>query len=136
MKKIRVIILFILLFLISGCDSKEYLTSISYKEFLNKVNNKDTFFVEIVQDGCSHCAEFTPKFNEILKEYDVYGYQINITKLSEEDSEKFLDDYDIDGTPTIMFLNNGIENSKMDRIEGSKSKNIVVSKLRSHGYIK
>ena len=136
MKKIKnIIIVFLVLFMFSGCG-KTNLVKLSYNEFKNKLNNKDSFFIEIVQDGCSHCAEFTPKLKEVLNDYDVKGYQLNLTYLDEDDYEDFGNSYSISGTPTIIFITNGQETSLLQRINGNVSVDKLVSKLKSNGYIK
>lgn len=136
MKKIKnIIIVFLVLFMFSGCG-KNNLVKLSYKEFKNKLNSKDSFFVEIVQDGCSHCAEFTPKLKEVLNDYDVKGYQLNLTYLDEDDYEDFSNSYSVSGTPTIIFITNGQETSLLQRINGNVSVDKLVSKLKSNGYIK
>lgn len=139
MKKLKIISFILLLtFIFAGCSNKtdEYLVKINYKEFKEKIENKETFFVEIVQDGCSYCEAFTPKLREVLMENKVIGYQINITKLTEEEYNEFSLQYGKDGTPTTIFLTEGKEISKMQRISGNVSKTKIVSKLKGNGYIK
>ena len=87
MKKIKIISLLLLfVFLFTGCNKEnKYLIEISYDEFNKKIENKETFFVEIMQDGCSYCEAFTPKLEEVLMEYEVTGYKLNLSKLSEDE---------------------------------------------------
>ena len=135
MKKIKYILLIIFSFLImTGCG-KNNLKSLSFNELNNKLNNKDTFFFEIVQDGCSHCASFTPKLKEVLNEYNVVGYQVNLTNLTTEEYQKFNSMFDVDGTPTTIFITDGQEVSVLQRIDGNVSKEKIVSKLKANKYI-
>ena len=131
-KNIFFILVFV--FILSGCDSNN-LKSLSYKEFNNKLKSNDSFFVEIVQDGCSHCANFTPKLKEVLNEYDIVGYQINLTDLSDEDYSEFSTKYGVNSTPTVIFIFDGQETSLLQRINGNISKDKIISKLKSNGYI-
>ena len=136
MNKIKTLLLFFIsIFVLCGCG-KNNLKSLSYKELNNKLNNKETFFFEVVQDGCSHCANFTPKLKEVLNEYDVIGYQLNLTNLSEEEYAEFDSKYNVEGTPTTIFIINGEEGSVLQRIDGNVSKEKIVSKLKSNNYIK
>lgn len=138
-KNILIIALFVVLsFMLSGCGSNdnEYLKDISYKELNEKIENKDSFILEVVQTGCSNCTAFTPKFKSVLEDYEITAYQMNITNLSESDSKKFLDDYDVDGTPTILFFVDGKDSGKMKRLEGNQDKSVIISKLTKAGYIK
>ena len=76
-----------------------------------------------------------PKVENVLNEYDVVGYVINLTDLSDEDYEKIQEDFGINGTPTTLFIKNGKE-IKMQRYEGSVSEEKIISKLKTNNYIK
>jgi len=130
------IILFLGIFLFSGCENQGYLVSISYSEFKEMQESKENFFVEIVQDGCSYCTAFTPKLKEVLNEYKVKGYQLNLSELSDEDYKEFNLTFGSPGTPTTIFFIEGKELSKLQRISGNVSKTKIVSKLEANGYIK
>ena len=139
-KKFKFFTLFIILVIcLLGCEkseNKSYLESIDYVTFNQKLENKDSFILEVVQTGCHNCTSFTPKFTEVLEEYKIKAYSMNITNMSAEDNKTFLNDYDVDGTPTLMFFEQGIETSTMRRLEGDKDKDIIISKLKQNGYIK
>ncbi len=132
----------VIVVLVLGCGnnkSKEHLIDISYDELNKKIANNDTFILEIVQDGCQHCSNFTPVFTSVLEEYDLTAYSINIyvDKIGSANLQEFLNTYGQDlGTPTVIFFEDGKETSTMQRIEGEKSKNQIVSKLKTNGYIK
>lgn len=137
-KKTIISLLFVLCFLVVGCGkTTNYLNSITYKEFSNKISNKDSFVLEIVQTGCSNCTEFSPKFKSVLEENKVVAYSLNLTDLSQKDAEKFLKDYGVDGTPTVLFFKDGKETSTMNRLSGANvSKDTIKSKLKKNGFIK
>ena len=138
MKKLKSILLVIALFLLfTGCSNSNdsYLKSISYKEFKTMCENKETFFVEVVQDGCSHCQAFTPKLKEVLNEYKVTGYQLNLTNMTEEEDKEFSKEFEITGTPNTLFITEGQELSILQRIVGNASKQKIISKLKNNGYI-
>ena len=95
--------------------------------------------LEIVQDGCPHCANFTPIFTAVLEEYDLTAYSININvdKIGSENLQEFLNTYGEDlGTPTVIFFKDGKETSTMQRMEGEKTKSQIISKLKTNDYIK
>ena len=136
----------VLVFLVVGCttDSKvndkddssnEVLISVNYDELNKKLDNKDTFILEIVQDGCHNCTSFTPKFKKVLKEYDLVAYTLNISVIDENDSDTFLNEYKVDGTPTVIFFKDGKETSTLKRLVGNKNEDVIISKLKSNGYI-
>ncbi len=139
-KKIVFSLLFVLCFLLIGCENNSnetYLVDITYKEFNKKLDNKDSFVLEIVQTGCGNCAEFTPKFKNVLEKNKVVGYSLNITDMDQKDLSQFLKDYNVDGTPTVIFFKDGKETSAMDRLSGaSVTKDVIESKLKKTGFIK
>lgn len=135
MKKIKYLLLVLLVGVIfTGCG-KNNLKTVSFNELNKKLENGESFFFEVVQDGCSHCANFTPKLKEVLNEYDVIGYQLNLTDLTEENYKTFNSMFDVDGTPTTIFIVNGKEVSLLQRIDGDVSKEKIISKLKTNKYI-
>lgn len=142
MKKIAKILLLLFVFtLFTGCtkenevEEEKYLQEISYSELLKKIENKETFFFEVMQDDCSYCQAFTPKLISVLQEYEIKGYKLNITKLTKEEHKEFDKNFGIDGTPETIFITEGKEKTKLQRIEGNTSKTKIVAKLKSNGYI-
>lgn len=139
MKKYKIFaVLLLILISFTACSLKnEYLKEINYNELVKKIENGESFFFAVVQDGCSHCASFTPKFEEILKEYNVTGYKLNFTNLSDEDNELFKERFGTGiGTPTTIFISNGKEESQLMRLVGNQSKSKIIEKLKTTGYIK
>ena len=111
------------------------LKSISYSSFKEKLKNKETFFLVVTRDGCQYCEKFVPTVEEVLSEYEVTGYNLNYTDLSDSDKELFDPEYNVDSTPTTIFIRDGEEISILQRIEGNVSKEKLVAKLKSNGYI-
>lgn len=140
MKKVlTLIILFSSIFLLTGCDdSNKYLQEVSLNKLYNMAENKETFILEIVQDGCSYCSSFKPTFKKVLGEYEVTANYLNISKLTEEEYYQFIDDFN-DGeelsTPTVLFFENGHEKTSMNRIIGAASEKEVIRKLKQNNYI-
>lgn len=140
MKKITILlILFTSIILLTGCDNNTYLKEISLKELYTMTENKETFILEISQDGCSHCAAFNPVFKKVLKENKVEAKYLNISKISEEEYYQFIEDFNSSeslGTPTVMFFTDGYEKTSMNRIIGEASEKEIVRKLKLNDYIK
>ena len=137
MKKIiRILLVFCFIFLLVGCSSSDRIKDVSFSKLKSMINNKETFILEIMQDGCSHCQEFKPKFEDVLKENDLTAYSINLAKLSEEDSDELSKIYSFDGTPTVIFVKDGVEEPIIKRIVGSKSRDEIRQKLKNAGFIK
>lgn len=56
MKKV-LILMIVPLLLICGCSKKTY-TEISYDEFKQKIDNKESFILFIGAESCAHCATY------------------------------------------------------------------------------
>ena len=145
-KTIKFLSLFLVLVcLVIGCGKDEkkpeeetkdtsYLTEITFSELKTKLDNKEDIILEIVQTGCSNCTVFSPRFESVLNEYKIQAYSLNISYLDEE-GDKWLNLYGVDGTPTVIFFEKGEETSTLKRIVGSQTREKIVSKLTANGYI-
>lgn len=136
MKKIKIILIaFVLLITLSACYEESNLKEISYSKINKMLENEEDFFFIVIKDGCSYCESFVPKVKEIVKEYDIVGYILNISDMSTEESKEFEEIYKIGGTPTTIFITKGKETSIMQRIDGNVSKEKILSKLKANNYI-
>ena len=125
------------LFLFSGCSSSSsYLKDLSYSDLNKKIESKEEFFFVATQDGCSHCESYIPTLTKVLNDNKVVGYNFNLTKLSEEEREKFDELFKIDGTPTTIFMKDGEEVSLLQRIYGNAEESQILVKLKNNNYIK
>lgn len=136
MKKITKFLILILFGLIlTGCGNSA-VTEISYSDLEKKLENKESFILEIVQEGCHNCESFAPKFDKILKKHKLTAVSLNRSKLSDINSKKLDNLYNITGTPTVIFIENGEEPSILRRIIGDVENELITSKLKTAGYIK
>ena len=141
-KTLKILSLFLVLvvFLV-GCnqENKEEpsrISEIDYYTLNQKIENEDSFILEVVQTGCSNCTAFSPKFEKVLEKHDLNAFSLNLSDIGTDDANAFLDKYKVDGTPTVMFFVEGKETSTLKRLVGNKSESQIESKLRSNGYIK
>lgn len=138
MKKKGFILLtiFIGILFLTGCSNNlNTIKEIDFTTLKSKVDNKETFILEVVQTGCSHCEEFSPRFRSILSEYNLTGYSINLSNLTTEEKEKLQEITEISGTPTVCFFKEGNEEI-MNKIVGAVSNKEVITKLKDTKYIK
>lgn len=135
MKKMlgKIFLIVCCIFLMSGCKSN--LERVNYDEVMSMINQGNTFILEITQDNCSHCQEFSPRFKSVLKDNNVTAYNLNITYISEDDYNKFNDKYNFNGTPTVMFFKDGKE-VLSSRISGAVGSKNITQALKKQGYIK
>lgn len=116
-------------------DSK--LIPITGQELLDKLNQKETFILVFTQDGCSHCNEYTPILNRVLDEYDITIYDLNLTELR-KDTELYnqvSSKFNIPGTPTTIFINDGEEKTTLNRLVGGSNYKDLVEKFKDRGFI-
>ena len=133
MKKIIFILLGISTLFLTGCSN---IKTLNYKSLKQKLNNKETFILEVAKTNCSHCKEFTPRLNKILKKYNIKAYKIYTDKFSKKEREKFNSIMYISGTPTVVFIEKGKETDTYNRIVGAVSNIKVIKKLKQMNYIK
>ena len=132
MKRIlKAFVLMSFIFILTGCG-KSNLKEITYKEYEKLIENKETFVVEMMRTGCSHCQDIKPKLEEIANKYNIEIKYINVDKLSQEEN----DNISITGTPTLIFYNEGVESSVSTRIVGDKTKDYILNKFKANGFIK
>lgn len=136
MKKLaKLSILLFALLLITGCD-KSYMKEISYKEYKNLLENKETFILEIMRTECSACINFKPKITDVANSYKVEVKYINTDHITDEETNSLFSETGITGTPTVIFYKNGVEETVSSRINGSVSKDKIISKFKTNGFIK
>ena len=131
------LILLVGAFIADGILGNNYFSKIEYKEIINKIENKEDLVLLISQTTCSHCESYKPKLKDVAKKYKVEIYYIDIDLLEEDEYDE-LDSYlsiGSSGTPLTIFLKNGDESTVANRIKGDTSKEKIVKKLKSNGFI-
>ncbi|MBQ6494487.1 MAG: hypothetical protein IJI49_00630 [Bacilli bacterium] len=117
--------------------NKGELIAINYKEYQNKIKNKDSFILIVSQSTCSHCAEYKPKLIKIAKKNKIDIYYIDYDLETSTDQKEFLDNNNLTGsTPITLFIKHGKQTSLFDRIEGDVSIEKVTDKFKKLGFIK
>jgi len=117
-------------------EENNHLVEISFKELQEKIDNKDSFILLLSQTTCSHCAEYRPVLKKVLKNYNIYAYEIATDKLDKEQTAKLKDIANASGTPTTVFIENGEEKNTGNRLVGAASESKLISRLKAVGYIK
>ena len=117
--------------------NKGELLSLNYKEFKEKIKNKDSFILVISSSTCSHCAEYKPKLIKIAKKHKINIYYIDYDLETSKNQEKFLEENNLTTTtPITIFIKNGKQTSLFDRIEGDVSQEKAEEKFKKLGFIK
>lgn len=130
------ILAIIVAFILCGCNKKSNIKEISFDEFKNKMENKESFVLYVGNENCSHCEAYKPILESVLEEYGIFIYHIDNSKLTDKESSEFTRYLSISGTPTVTFITNGEEESTLNRIVGEKTKEATIEKFKINGYIK
>lgn len=119
-KNIKFLLIGILALILTGCSSSKVITDIDYSKLEEMIDNKESFILEVVQTGCSHCEEFSPRFRAVLKKNEKEAYSLNLYNMTEEESKKFSElTTSVSGTPTVLYFEDGKETSH--KINGAVS---------------
>lgn len=128
------IILFVIAF---NYYSRPRLYELDVNQVKEKIDDKESFILCISATYCSHCKEYKPKLEDISKEYRMDIYYIDFDKYSDKEQELFRNYVSFDGgTPVTLFIKNGEEETTVNRINGNVSKDKIISKFKSNGFIK
>lgn len=137
MKKWMILCVLSVAFLMIGCSGKlKTYTEIDYQKLMDMYEQKQSFILFIGSTDCTHCDSYKETLNKVIKKYQVSIIYLDISKLSDEEHSKVKSITNFTGTPTTLFIENGEETSMYDRIDGNRSMDKVVEKLKKKGYIK
>lgn len=139
MKKFKLLIIFILILTLAGCSSKKekyhHISNINYKEFKEKLDKKEDFILFVTREGCHFCDEMRPHFEKALASTSNKAFELDVAKISEEESDEFLDNYKINGTPHVLYFKKGEEGSILKRITHSGySEKELTESIKNNGF--
>ncbi len=130
-------IILAIILLLTGCGNNSYLKEISFSTLTKKLDNGDTFVFTVIQDGCTHCAVFEPRYEEVINEYKIDAFILNFSNVSDSEYEQFVKIFGPKiGTPTTFFIFDGKEKSSINRMSGESTKKEIIRKLTQNGFIK
>ena len=126
------LILSLTFILLTGCGTSN-LKELSFSELKNKLEQKESFIIYF-DKGDENILE--TKLNKIVKEYNLNGYTINTTKITNDEKLEIqpLIDYE---EPSIVFVINGLDPSKLSHIT-DKDTTIkdIIQRLKDINFIK
>lgn len=140
MKKMfkNLIIIVTLLIFVTGCSaaSKDHIKEITFDQFKEKMANKETFVLYVGNKNCSHCVSYKPILEKVLDDYNIDIYHLDNSKLSNNEHSEFKSYINISGTPTVAFIENGDEETTLNRISGEATREQTIERFKTNGYIK
>lgn len=144
----KLLLLLVAILLLTGCDKSIYsryeavkenealyekFQDLTYAEYKEKINNKETFVMLLYQTGCSHCETFEPTLNEVVKYYNLEIYGLNLSTLSEKEYAIVKNKTFVEGTPTTVYIEEG---KYINKIVGAKDAQGVINFLVNSNYLK
>ena len=132
---VLVVILGILLF-VNSKSSKYGLFELKYDDVMEKFNNKENFVLVISQTECTHCIIYKPVLRSISKKYKIKTYYIDVDILSDKETEELKKYVSYSDTPSTLFIKDGTESTRANRIVGEATEEKIVSKLKQNNFIK
>lgn len=126
-------------------SKEKYITFISYEEYEDLIDSSKTNIITIGQTSCSHCTAFKPAINAVAEDYELTMNYLNLTELTEEESNDFfesLEDIEYNdpnfvekgefGTPLTLVVKNG---KVKHYISGERTVSQLVRELKKAGII-
>ena len=112
----------------------EYKHIIEIKPKQLKSMNSESYILILTGTTCPHCLQYKPVLDEVLTEYDIDAYDIDMWVLDDAERKVVTDiTGNIDGVPTTVIIKNG---QVEDRRVGGLSKTQVEDLLKTNGFIK
>ncbi len=126
------------LFLFTGCSNSKFTTytEISYDDYVNMMDNGESFPLVIGSSTCSACSMFKGTMESFISKYQVNVRYLDISKLSDEQFNLLKSEINFSSTPTTIFVENGKHTSVYYRIVGSENLSNVVKAYTKMGYLK
>lgn len=132
---ILLVILVVLVF--SNTKASKYgLFELKCDEVIEKINNKESFVLVVSQTTCTHCISYKPVLESVAKKYKIKAYYVDVNLFSEEEDNEFKKYVSYSDTPSTLFIKDGEESTRANRIVGEANEEKIVSKLKQNGFIK
>lgn len=100
---------------------------ITYAEYEEKIDSEKPFMVVIVNDGCGYCEMYIPVIEEVVSEYKLPIYKLNLANLTNDEYNKLSNSNSYlkrkMGTPTTLLMQGS---QVIDSIGGYTEKDSVV----------
>lgn len=112
-----------------------FLIELNYKELEKKIEAKESFVLVFTQTQCNHCHEYKPILKRTLAKKEFYAYEIVLDNLTKKEKAKIKDIANVSGTPTTIFIKDGIEVNSASRLVGIQTEEKIINRLKYLGYI-
>ena len=136
MKKLLILCSCIMVIFFTGCGNKiTTYDEIDYSEYTSLIEAEEDFILYIGSSNCSHCLNFKPTLEKIIKEYQLDVKYIDISTLSDKEYAVLQNKTKLQGTPTVVFVEDGVVQTS-PKIQGEVSYTVALEKFKESGYVK
>ena len=98
-------------------DDENYQNIILPADLQAKIESGEGVFAYMFSPECGHCMNFTPKLMNVAEQEDIQIDQLNVLEY-----ENAWTTYQLQGTPTLIYFENGEE---VTRLYGDKDENSI-----------
>lgn len=109
---------------IDQLDDPLYQNQITPDDLEDKLKNEEDLFVYFYSPICVYCLETTPILVPLTEEFDIDMKKFNLYEF-----EQYKTDYDITGTPTLVYYEKGEE---LARVQGAESESVFRDFFEDH----
>lgn len=127
-----IVIAFILFYFIKNA-TKGKMIELTFTEYNEKIENKDTFVLFLWQTGCSHCEKFEPVLKRVVNKNELEIYTINLAKLGDSEYSKIQNKTFIKGTPATVYIKDGVTQST--KLVGNKPETQIIDFFKEYKII-
>ncbi|AMA52593.1 disulfide bond formation protein BdbA [Bacillus inaquosorum] len=114
---------------VSTGSEKPFYNDINLTQYQKEVDSKKPKFIYVYETSCPPCQEIKPELNEVIKKEKLKVQALNIEE-KENYNTDFLDKYNLNKTPTILYYKDGKEK---DRLEGYRSASQIEKFFEKNG---
>lgn len=101
-------------------NSQNHIKEVSYSSYIDEIKEDKYTIVLLARDGCSHCLNYKPLMNEVLKKYNLNAIYLNVDTINGDDfkelhssitalSQEFENGIPVIPTPTTVIFKNNVE---------------------------
>jgi predicted bacteriocin transport accessory protein len=107
----KFVVLFVLMLtILAGCTSADVVTSLKASEAIKRLDAAESMVLVIGISTCSACKEYKPIVREIVKNYDVEIFYVELDSDVNTDVNSLIEKYLVEArwTPTTYIFKNGV----------------------------
>lgn len=140
----KIFILFVLLLIVSSCneitiskikEENKNITILSDSKLKKKIDDEETFILLLTKNDCSSCKSLKEKLDNVLRDYNLEGYEINVDNIDTKENEYLKNIVNVVSYPSLVFIEKGKEKGPLFRLVGDIENEKIINALVETKYI-